>query len=86
MKKHDHIVVSVSKQNKSLSFSPILNGDELFNYAEFIKFTAEKDIKQRFKIIKLYPKSEWVKLPYVQAFEEYALSPNINPQDFVKKS
>ena len=31
-----------------------------------------------------YPDTKWIQLPYNQAFETYSLSPNINPQDFIK--
>jgi len=81
IKKHNEIIISTSKKNGEWIFNPILNGDELY---ESIKLIEKYDSKQFLQIYDYFPNTTWINLPYNQAFETYALSPNINPENFIK--
>ena len=81
IKKHNEIVVSISKLDESWKFIPILNGDELYKSIERIEVY---NMKPYLKSYEKFPDTYWIKLPYNQAFETYALSPNINPESFIK--
>lgn len=85
IKKHNEILISVTKNIKNeFQYTPILNGDELYKYINLLN-NNEVRLNNRIDMIyKVKEKSEWVKLPYNEAFESYSLSPNINPQDFIK--
>ena len=79
--KHNEIFVSTTRNDKKWDFNPIINCDELYKSIELIE---EYDIAKYMSICEKYPDTKWVELPYNRAFEEYSLSPNINPQDFIK--
>lgn len=79
--KHDEIFVSTTRNDKKWDFNPIINCDELYKSIELIE---EYDINKYISICEKYPDTNWVKLPYNKTFEDYAMTPNINPQDFIK--
>lgn len=84
VKKHNEILLSVTKnKERNIEYLPILNGDELYKYISIIKNSTEI-INNRINMLSITKNVNWVKLPYNKAFEEYTLSPNINPQDFIK--
>ena len=83
IKKHDEIVLSLTKNNGKYIFNPILNGDELYKSIGILK-NAEYTLKSEIKICKQFPNTKWIELPFYQAFEIYAMSPNINPEDFIE--
>lgn len=79
--KHNEIIVSSTRNKGEWKFNPIINCDQLFKNIELIE---NYDMKQFIDICNEYPDTKWIQLPYNQAFETYSLSPNINPQDFIK--
>lgn len=81
LKKHNEIVISISKLNKNWNFIPILNADELYKSLDAIE---QYNLQKYLKSYEKFPDTYWIKLPYNQAFESYSLSPNINPENFIK--
>ena len=65
------------------NYSPIVNGDILYDSIYILK-NCKEDLEQYVKTSLKYPKIEWMKLPYIEAYENYLLSPNINPDNFIK--
>ena len=87
MYKNGNLLVSANKITKNdkprYNYKPIRNGD--FLYASISMLEKCQPIIKRFvKTSMLCPKSQWIVLPFVKATEQYLLSPNINPVDFVK--
>ena len=84
IKKHNEILLSVTKnKERGIEYLPILNGDELYKYISIIKNSPDI-INNRINMLSITKNVDWVKLPYNKAFEDYAMTPNINPQDFIK--
>lgn len=81
IKKQNEIIVSTNKFNGKWSFMPILNGDELYPSVALLE---RYSCKKYLTIYERYPNTIWIKLPFNKAFEEYSLSPNINPQNFIR--
>lgn len=79
--KNHEVFLSTTRKDSEWFFNPIINCDELYSSIEFIE---EYNINKYYSICEKYPDMKWVKLPYNKAFESYLLSPNINPQDFIK--
>lgn len=79
--KHNEIFLSTTRKDSKWYFNPIINCDELYKSIEFIE---EYDINKYFSICEKYPDTKWIELPYNKAFELYALSPNINPKNFIE--
>lgn len=87
IKKHNEVFVcSTRNVNKdgghSFSYNAIINGDFLYDSIYLLKNSYEK-IQKQINILQKYPQHEWIKLPFSKSFENYCLSPNINPQNFI---
>lgn len=85
--KGENVILSASKinTNKENNFlcSPILNGDFLYESLAYIK-DCQKDMEMRLHTSKQMPYYEWVNLISNKSFDSYLLSPNMNPEDFIK--
>ena len=85
IKKRNEVLISITKNklSKSIEYMPILNGDILYQYIDIVK-SSELILNNRIDMSYKKPKSFWIEIPFSQAFESYCLSPNINPEDFIK--
>lgn len=81
--KNGSTITSTNNSNHKYNYSPIINGDSLYESLNIIK-NCKEDLKQYIETSLKYPEMEWMNLPYNKAYEDYLLSPNINPENFVK--
>lgn len=64
------------------NYNPIINADFLYESMYLLKNSSNK-IQKQINILEYFSQTEWIKLPFNQAFETYCLVPNINPLDFI---
>ena len=88
IKKHNEIFVCSTKisNNKTITpyvYNAIINIDFLYKSIEMLE-NAFDDLQSHIDILQRFPNTEWIKLPFNKAFEDYCLSPNINPENFIK--
>lgn len=88
MKKNNEIMCTVSEEfddlkNIHFNYKHIINADILHKSIELLE-NAHDDIKTHIKILNKFPETEWIKLKFAQDYETYLLSPNMNPEDFIK--
>ena len=61
----------------------IINGDKLYESISILR-NYKRNIDKRINIISKMSSYEWVNLSITQAVDSYLISPNINPENFVK--
>ena len=87
MQKENNVIVSSSKigqdPNSKFVYSPILNGDVLYNSIEQLK-CAKREMLKRCNVCNKLPHHKWINLEFNKSIESYLLSPNMNPVDFIQ--
>ena len=88
IKKHNEIFVCSTKTSNNKTITPyvynaIINIDFLYKSIEMLE-NAFDDLQSHIDILQRFPNTEWIKLPFNKAFEDYCLSPNINPENFIR--
>lgn len=85
--KNGYSVLSVIKNKQqmpvTITCSPILNGDKLYESLPILK-NYQRNIDKRLRIIKNFSNYEWINLSINKEIDNYLLSPNINPDNFIK--
>lgn len=87
LKKHKEIMICSTKitnnNGKVYNYNAILNADYLYNSLSLLEDSYE-DMQRHVNILQKFPQTKWIELPFSQSFEHYCLSPNINPENFIK--
>ena len=84
MYKHGVFVLNTAKNEDGKYIgSPILNGDELYEHLSALN-NAEVIIQNRIKTLERMPEYVWTNLEFSNILRTFVLSPNPNPEDFVK--
>jgi len=86
VEKNREVFVCATKINKDgckiYNYSPVINGDDLFYSLPLLK-KCHYELKNKIYLTQHYPNTKWIKLPSIKSFEEYLLTPNINPESFI---
>ena len=77
------VVKDKTKNPAQISCSPIINGDKLYESISILR-NYKRNIDKRVNIISKMSSYEWVKLSMTQTVDSYLISPNINPDNFIK--
>ena len=77
------VIKDKTKNPTQISCSPIINGDKLYESISILR-NYKRNIDKRINIISKMSSYEWVNLSITQAVDSYLISPNINPENFVK--
>jgi len=88
LKKREEILVCSTKTitntgENSYNYNFVINADSLYSSLYFLKDSFNY-LQDHIRVLEKFPNTEWIKLPFNKAFEDYCLSPNINPENFIR--
>lgn len=82
--KNENLILYTSKlENEKYLFTPIINLDELYLSKNLLERGFAK-INNRMNAKQYMPQYDWINIDFNKAVKSYLLSPNMNPQDFIK--
>jgi len=83
IKKNSEIFLCATKNKNEYSYNTIINADFLFKSIDLLE-NCKCLLKQRINTTQIFSNTKWIELPSIKSFEEYLLTPNINPESFIR--